>query len=375
MVRETYVQALDTVALSSPKESEDLATITEKTGVRSSPKKGRASHLSALLDRQKRLQQDLSEGTKSWEVDVSSLEQSSANLKASTGEIESILATKESPNQLKEIVQKNMQLEQQLVVQNECVNSRKAELQEIERELSLVAREVKSICLQHGIRIIGTDAPAKPVFTIVWELSRQVRKDNIEVTPNETGNPQDQQPSTSLSVDTSLDPNNPFEQSWNDVLKSTTLERTVYHLAGLLNSPSQQQATTDVSGSPDGKGNKLESIIEGPGTAPSNRISQTPVKVQICCQGNLIQEHVACYSGPLLDDSNDRRLPHGNGSLWFANGDWYLGEFVHGQLHGNGTFTRRQRGKAKVYRGRFLQNQFVRKISAKSKSKKKMIVV
>ena len=146
-----------------------------------------------------------------------------------------------------------MQLEQQLVVQNECVNSRKAELQEIERELSLVAREVKSICLQHGIRIIGTDAPAKPLFTIVWELSRQVRKDNIEVTPNETGNPQDQQPSTSLSVDTSLDPNNPFEQSWNDVLKSTTLERTVYHLAGLLNSPSQQQATTDVSGSPDGK--------------------------------------------------------------------------------------------------------------------------
>lgn len=39
------------------------------------------------------------------------------------------------------------------------------------------------------------------------------------------------------------------------------------------------------------------------------------------------------YQGPLQDD-----LPHGQGRYWFANGDFYEGDFVRGAIHGQGLY-------------------------------------
>lgn len=44
------------------------------------------------------------------------------------------------------------------------------------------------------------------------------------------------------------------------------------------------------------------------------------------------------YEGECENDSTGKSLAHGHGKMLYANGDTYVGEWVHGKREGFGTF-------------------------------------
>lgn len=85
------------------------------------------------------------------------------------------------------------------------------------------------------------------------------------------------------------------------------------------------------------------------GAAPPQRVRNFPV---VCFAENG-SPRKALYSGPLL-----KSVPTGVGTLKFENGDWYMGEIVNGEMHGQGTYTKRRRSKNSVLRGVFEHNVY-----------------
>jgi hypothetical protein len=64
------------------------------------------------------------------------------------------------------------------------------------------------------------------------------------------------------------------------------------------------------------------------------------------------------YSGTLKEG-----LPHGNGVLRFINRDLYIGEFLSGMMHGEGTLLSRCESQLVTLRGTFCKNEFVQQTS------------
>eukprot|EP00934_Nitzschia_sp_Nitz4_P008164 Nitzschia sp. Nitz4//scaffold55_size114948//84531//85832//NITZ4_003915-RA/size114948-processed-gene-0.77-mRNA-1//-1//CDS//3329554572//8154//frame0 len=60
------------------------------------------------------------------------------------------------------------------------------------------------------------------------------------------------------------------------------------------------------------------------------------------------------YNGTVKDG-----IPHGRGVLRFDNRDYYAGEFLHGELHGEGSLFLRRDGRWLSFRGEFVNNKFM----------------
>ena len=60
------------------------------------------------------------------------------------------------------------------------------------------------------------------------------------------------------------------------------------------------------------------------------------------------------YQGECENDSSGRSLPHGHGIMYYANGDSYVGDWVHGKREGRGVFT-----SARVKPGTDMRNKYV----------------
>ena len=77
------------------------------------------------------------------------------------------------------------------------------------------------------------------------------------------------------------------------------------------------------------------------------------------------------YSGKI---SLDTGLPHGKGVFRFENGDFYVGDFWNGMMHGDGCLFTRRRKKLLKLRGTFQHNDYFRDGSLLNDSKNSLNV-
>ena len=62
----------------------------------------------------------------------------------------------------------------------------------------------------------------------------------------------------------------------------------------------------------------------------------------------------------IIVDHSLREKMHGNGVFWFTMGDVYLGQFLHGHLHGLGMMSvRMENDETHILKGFFHWNEFV----------------